>query len=161
MAQKSGETTRWFLWIKRKDITDGDDVLYLRRWILGSIFGYRLMLHKIVRADHDRCHHDHPWGFFGFILKGGYIEEVPITKGDIENVRLREVKQWRFLNRLNPDFTHRIKSLLNGDSWTLLINTPTRRGWGFYTPEGWLGWKDFLKVNPLTRVLWCGTDDEE
>jgi hypothetical protein len=161
MAQKSGETKRVFLWIKRKDITDGDDVLYLRRWILAKAFGWKFMLHKIVRADHDRCHHDHPWGFFGFILKGGYTEELPITPGNVEDTQIRVVKPWRFINRMNPLFTHRIRSLLNGPSWTLLISTPVRRGWGFFTPEGWLHWKDFLKVNPLTRVLWCGTDDDE
>jgi len=166
MAQNSGEVTRWFLWIKRKDITDGDDVLYLRRWILASLFGWKLYLHRIVRADHDRCHHDHPWGFFGFILKGGYVEEIPVHENgfsatdDVSNVKERIVKPRRFINRLSPKFTHRIKRLLNGDSWTLLIRTPTTRMWGFFTPEGWLSWKEFLKVNPVTRVLWCGTDDE-
>ena len=161
MAQNSGEITSWFLWIKRKDITDGKDILYLRRWILASLFGWKIYLHKIVRADHDRCLHDHPFGFFGIILKGGYIEDLPVGKaGDTSDIIRRTNKPFTFINRLGPGFTHRIHKLLNGNSWTLLIRTPTNRRWGFFTPEGWMHWKDFLKVNPLTRVLWCGTDDE-
>ena len=167
MIAQSGKIDRWFLWIRRKDITDGQGVLYLRRWILFSFFGYKLMLHKIVRADHDRCLHDHPWGFFGFILKGGYVEDVPTsnpyssTSNIIHWTGRRTVKPLRFINRLNPHFTHRIHRLLNGPSWTILVRTPSVREWGFYTPEGWLHWRKFLGLKQETRVAWCGTDENE
>lgn len=151
----SGVTKRIFFWILRKDITDGQGVLYLRRWILTPrIFGYQIFLHKIVRPDHDRCLHDHPWGFFGIVLSGGYTEDLP---GGIR----RTNKPGRFINRWSPNFTHRIHSLLNGKaSWTLLIRGPYRRSWGFYTPRGWMGWKAFLSLAEKTRVLWCGTDNK-
>lgn len=158
MAQNSGTYSKWFLWIQRKDITDGEDILYLRRWILASLFGWKIYLHKIVRADHDRCLHDHPFGFLGIILKGGYVEEILDKKYGITS---RVNKPFSIINRLGPGFTHRIQRLLNGNSWTLLIRTRTTRKWGFFTPEGWMHWKEFVKVNPITRVLWCGTDDKE
>lgn len=149
---KSGESS-YFLWIRRKDIRDGQGVLYLRRWILASLFGYRLMLHKIVRADHDRCLHDHPWGFIGIILKGGYTEQLP-------NNVFRTNKAPCFINRWNPTFTHRIDKLLAPSSWTLLITGPYRKTWGFFTPKGWMEWKEFLGLKEKTRVMWCGTDKD-
>ncbi len=161
MAQQSGTYSRWFLWMKRKDITDGKNILYMRRWILANVFGWKLYVHKIVRADHDRCMHDHPFRFFGFIFKGGYIEDLPDGPWQSGKVIRRTNKPFRFINRTNPKFTHRIHALLDGPSWTILIRTPTNRKWGFYTPNGWMHWKDFVKVNPLTRVLWCGTDDDD
>jgi hypothetical protein len=152
-VEQSGVTKRIFLWVKRKDITDGQGVLYLRRWILTPpIFGYQLFLHQIVRPDHDRCLHDHPWGFIGLILWGGYVE-------DLKDGTRRTNKPWRVINRLNPTFTHRIHSLLNGkSSWTLLVRGPFKREWGFYTPSGWMSWRAFLAIAEKTRVLWCGTE---
>lgn len=149
----SGVTRKVFLWIKRKDITDGNGVLYLRRWILAKLFGWQLFLHQIVRPDHDRCLHDHPWGFIGIILKGGYIEELP-------DGIFRTNKPGRIINRMSANFTHRIHKLLAPASWTLLVRGPYKREWGFFTPKGWLSWKSFLSLAEKTRVLWCGTDNK-
>lgn len=153
VAQNLNRTERWFLWMKRKYIADGTDVIYLKRWIIFSFFGWKVMVHQILQSDHDRCLHDHPWGFFGFILWGGYIEDLP------NGVR-RTNKPFRFINRMNPQFTHRIHRLLKKSSWTILIRTPAVRQWGFYTPEGWLHWRKFLGVAQGKRVAWCGTEQE-
>lgn len=34
-----------------------------------------LYLHNIIRSDDDPDPHDHPWGFTGFIISGGYLDE--------------------------------------------------------------------------------------
>lgn len=63
------------------------DKPYLLRWSLLGVnkkgkprrpFGFTVYLHCFVRSDHD-VHHDHPWNWWSFILKGGYREH---TKGD-------------------------------------------------------------------------------
>jgi hypothetical protein len=71
-------------------------VIYLRRFYLwrskwiGKNWG-DLYLHHIIRSDDDPDPHDHPWGFTGFILAGGYTDEqwrwlppsTPITSLDL------------------------------------------------------------------------------
>jgi hypothetical protein len=34
-------------------------------------------VHRIMRSDHDRCLHDHPWDNLSFVLLGGYWEVLP------------------------------------------------------------------------------------
>lgn len=49
---------------------------YLTRVKFPRVFGKRVMLHKIWRADSDREMHNHPWDHaISIILLGSYIEE--------------------------------------------------------------------------------------
>lgn len=32
-------------------------------------------LHNIIRSDDDPDPHNHPWGFLGFVISGGYVDE--------------------------------------------------------------------------------------
>lgn len=76
---------------------DQATLLYLRRfyvfrakWFgkwaakhLGDIY-----LHHIVRNDDDESPHDHPWGFTGIVLAGGYADECwEWTPGGLEYVQ--------------------------------------------------------------------------
>lgn len=137
--------------ITQRDISDlkGNN-LYLRRWSLWLPFGWSIKLHKIVRTDDDRCEHDHPWDFFRIILWGGYTE--------VRNGFSYILKPWRPWApwRIYPcrsEFKHRIVHLTKGYNWSLVICSPKKRAWGFYTKLGWKYWKDF--VNSSDRIQWC------
>lgn len=43
------------------DITTPYGELYLRRYTLLSLFGFKLMAHHILLPDYARHRHDHPW----------------------------------------------------------------------------------------------------
>ena len=51
------------------------DRLWLRPVEAGAPFAARL--HHILRSDHDRALHDHPWPNASFVLSGGYWEVLP------------------------------------------------------------------------------------
>lgn len=54
----------------------GVPTLYLRRFYLLRTRWFNLFLHYIAMSDDDRFCHDHPWDFWTFILKNGYLEEI-------------------------------------------------------------------------------------
>lgn len=135
--------------IKRLDITDiSQKEVYLRRWSLWLPFGWSLKLHHILRSDSDRCQHDHPWGFWTFILWGGYDELV--GEEQVLNQMRPGMVRWR-----EPNFRHRITVLPRGHAWTLVITRKRNREWGFYTREGWMHWRKFVDAARSARVLWC------
>jgi hypothetical protein len=169
-------TTRELVEIRDED---GDNSVYLRRWILigrrssaGGKDHRALMLHRIMRPDADRCHHDHPWGFWTLILSSGYVEEV--THHDHANPSCpRGGSHWtpdrdysrepctcpKRVNWMRPGtlafrpatYTHRIASLPNGPALTLVLRTPYVRQWGFHTPKGWVYFRDAAGK----LVEWC------
>lgn len=116
------------LLFKRQDIQHLGS-LYLRRWLLTpSVFGWRLMLHKICRPDADRVLHDHPWDFATICLRGGYIEIV----WEIGGERVEILRPWRTRFRAFSH-THRIDAILGGGvAWTLVLHGRRRHRWGFW-----------------------------
>lgn len=130
---------------------------YLIRWSLWLPWGWSLKLHQILRADDDRCVHDHPWVFLRIILWGGY-EEIHATHDGEERVSIR--KPWRpwapwRVYRCPAGFRHRITRLLGKSSWSLVVAGPRFREWGFYTLRGWMAWRQFVDAAWGQRVLWC------
>lgn len=140
--------------ITKRDITNiSGDELYLRRWSLWLPFGWSLKIHKIVRADDDRCQHDHPWNFIRIILWGGYVEERGSKRVTLKP--WRPWAPWRIYPAVGV-FKHRIDRLLNGEfNWSLILCSPKVRSWGFFTREGWIPWKKFVEDVSGKRVLWC------
>lgn len=125
---------------------------YLYRWSLWLPFGWSLKIHKIVRADNDRCEHDHPWWFIRFIIYGGYLEKI---KG-----KLHDRKPWRpwAFWRVYPclsSFQHRIVKLHKKSNWSLVLCGKNRGHWGFVTKKGWIDWKTFLDSAARTVAAWC------
>lgn len=135
----------------------GEEALFLRRWFL---LGWSpsspdqrprrgLYLHCFFRSDKDRWPHDHPWPFRTLVLKGGYVEEtwaVDPTTGK-PGIRCYEAMspfttRWRAAEHL-----HRVHITPGRPSWSLVFTGAKCRSWGFMTDEGWIGWKDFLKVS--------------
>lgn len=149
---ESGETTGL---ITKRTITNLDGSSpYLTRWSLYLPFGVSLKLHKIMRADDDRCHHDHPWWFIRIILAGGYVEEHGKDFKVSHRKPWRPWAPWR-LYYCGAEFRHRIISLPKNVNWTLVVSGSRKREWGFYTKRGWVQWREFVNEVLTTRVLWC------
>lgn len=127
---------------------------YLERWsITIPLLQWTIKLHKICRADDDRCHHDHPWWFIRLILWGGYEETVgenhrPISRRP-GNVSFCPI-----------NFQHRITKLYGDSSWSLVITGSRTKEWGFFTRQGFMQWRTFVDAAKSSRVLWCSDGNQ-
>lgn len=121
---------RWWLFNPYPHGSDGDG----RRWPwLPSV-----RVHHILRADHDRHHHDHPWNARTLILRGYYIEQrgtqrIDRIPGDTA--------------RLNFGEYHRITEVSTGGVWTLFISGKKRGTWGFNVDGNKVPWREYLGLD--------------
>lgn len=131
---------------------DGTELYLTRRWIFGhKTSKWALMLHQMHTPDPDACHHDHPWRFWTLILKGGYVEEITDRDGT-----LHDMVNWPGALRFRPALhAHRIRMLLDGECWTLVLRGPYERSWGFHTEDGWIWWETFIAGRLSKAVAWC------
>ena len=157
-----------YLWVsgmeklgRRRIIMDRENnEPYLERYYLflkdrNEWFPFNIFIHKFLRGDPDNLH-DHPWGFFTFILKGGYWEHMFTDAEKKETKRI-----WRgpgFYQKVKSEHSHRIE-LAEGvePCWTLFIPFKKERTWGF--------WKyclisDLVKSedNPDTLIEWVESE---
>jgi hypothetical protein len=98
-----------------------------------------IRIHHILRADHARDPHNHPWSFRTIILRGWYIER----RDDRYHFRTNGETA-----RLNADGFHHIADVGSGGVWTLFISWRWQHTWGFRTPEGFVPWRDYPDTNP-------------
>lgn len=124
-------------------IDRADNAPYLWRFILLRCPWLSVYLHVFL-GDDEPCHHDHPWPFWSFILWGGYWEFVPLGQlGPFAHPR--EIGRWYWpgsLLRRPAKWRHRIER----GRWTpvtLVITGRKQRSWGFYTPGGWVPWRQY------------------
>jgi len=141
--------------LDHKVITDiNREQAYLERWTLRIPFvGWSIKIHKIMRADDDRCHHDHPWWMLRVILWGGYDE----TTGEDHRKVIRRPGNVSFCKR---NFQHRITRLHGECSWSLVITGKSSGKWGFFTKQGFMYWRDFVDAARSRRILWCNDGTE-
>lgn len=129
--------------MKLKILSDYCGRPFLARLTILTLFGCSLKLHIFIRSDADAELHDHPWGFWTFVLCGGYHEVTPdgvITRKPW-NLSYRPAK-WRHRVAL------RIKDLGHGRTEeihcaTLLLTTPVKRDWGFWRDGKFIPWREF------------------
>lgn len=146
-------------------IRDADDSAYLVRYFIwkpkNKNWG-RIYLHHILRSDHDRALHDHPWIFRSFILKGGY-REVTTAQNVVENVEIARPnpQKWDFINwpkdrqhvaakfkagqylKRPANWKHRLELLDGKTAWTLVFIGAKARDWGFYPNGKFCWWKKY------------------
>jgi hypothetical protein len=121
---------------------------YLKRWVLNAgIFAIRL--HHWMGSDDPRTLHDHAWGFWTFVLKGGYTdisEPFPADPSDPDRQAHRVHQHLgRFSLKYRPAHHKHTVQTDPGGAWTLLLNGRHIRTWGFY-PDG-----KFMKVREYFR----------
>lgn len=150
---------------------------YLTRVKFPRVFGMRIMLHKIWRADSDREMHNHPWDkAFSFILLGSYMEErLDLTSEMIydaiysnrpgsvgfslvkpEPVRITSHVKW--FNEIRKEDFHKITSI-DGPLWTIFVagkRTPDKDGndWGFLNEETreLIPWQKYIAKTGSTKT---------
>lgn len=122
---------------------------YAERWILN--FGiFTIRLHHWMKSDDLRHHHNHPWWFITWVVKGHYEDIIPgdtPTNGTIrvlEHVDGIETRSsYNYTSNLNTEamttgkiryrpanHTHKVKVLRS--TWTLLLTGPNVHKWGFF-----------------------------
>jgi hypothetical protein len=93
-----------------------------------QLCGIAVRVHRILRSDHGRDPHDHPWPYLTIVLFGGYWEE----RYDDEGMCISQ--RWHgpgsILYRPAGSW-HRLDLPPGKDCWTLFITGPYRQGWGF------------------------------
>jgi hypothetical protein len=114
---------------------DGRCSTYMYRWTIWRFGDRKLYLHHFVGSDWTRDLHDHPKRFLSFGLWGSYIEETP------QGERLWSALGFGPFRRLT---SNRLRST---NCWTLVFVLKTVRRWGFYSSEGWIPWKRYLKTH--------------
>lgn len=119
-------------------------------------------IHHILRADHARDPHNHPWPFRTIILRGGYIEERfydevddAYADGAQSAIRThydraigRHDRRAGDTSRLDANRFHHIWQVTPGGVWTLFISWNWRHVWGFDTDRGFVEWQDYPDANP-------------
>ena len=125
-----------------------EDQPYLERYYMflkdRKHFPFNVFLHHFLRSDPDDVH-DHPWGYFTIILKGGYWEWTPIF--DAQGKQIAETCAWRRPGhfRFSPARSfHRIELDPKVDCWTLFCPGPQKRDWGFMVRGQWIQWQQYL-----------------
>jgi hypothetical protein len=121
---------------------------YLVRW---SLFSW-LKVHRILREDVGRDLHDHPWRFVSIVLWGWYDEEIPYAQaypgrpiscpGPYSDATV--VRRVRWFNFKRPEGQHRIVKV-SKRCWTLVVNGPHVRTWGFHTAQGFVPWFTYFE----------------
>lgn len=132
-----------------------DGQVYLDRWGIENKRIGGVFLHRMTAPDPGRDHHDHPWWFGSWVLKGGYNQEKADSRrpSDEWYVSIRHRWSW---GTIRLDQRHRIYHLHSVPTWTLVIHGPTRRGWGFFLNNGWMPWRIYDRdVRAERRDLWA------
>lgn len=115
-------------------------------------------IHYIQSSDDDRAFHDHPWPFITIILRGGYSELRPKTRGapcnDAIHTRIGGQYQWAtireyvagaILRRKATDW-HALQLPPGGEAVTLFIEFPKVQSWGFLWKGAKVYYRDFERM---------------
>lgn len=117
--------------------------------------GHGARIHHILRSDDDRHLHDHPWSSTSIVLIGGYLEVMPTDPHQEPAADEKPggtVAVWRSPGDVvHRDATsrHRLIIPANTTAWSLFLMGDYEQGWGFYTPNGKVPWREYLGMAPL------------
>jgi hypothetical protein len=147
--------SRWGFWETFVIGKQGNPMMKRLRMIQTPWFG--VYLHFIYREDLDPVPHDHPWNFWRFVLRGGYVEYY-LEDPERGVGRLRSPGRWKW-SRVPIVHAHRITAVLPG-TISLVVVGPKVRHWGFWGPEAlesgarrtWVDWRDALGLRPTEGV---------
>lgn len=150
---------------KKTVIHDGTGSPYLIRWTLLACGRFSIKLHKILRSDHDRDLHTHPWRFKSIILRGGYYEHVPTRMPPVFTPNGDTITNYRWhgagdVIEHDANDPHRLVIPPGrGPTWTLVFCGPTVCDWGFWiknqaTGEAqWIDWRTYLGMEAVHEYL--------
>ena len=110
---------------------------YMERFWIFQTRWLSARLHRILRSDHDRDLHDHPWDYATVILRGGYWEVTDAGK--------RWYGPGSILLR-RATHLHRLILPSGAPATTLFVHRRKSREWGFRTDTGWVGWRAYTEA---------------
>lgn len=105
-------------------------------------------LHHLISSDRDEALHCHPFQNISLIQAGGAWEITPKSQDQPPSMDSTHFnKVW-----LSPGMAvyrkatdrHRLLLEDGGDMWSIFVIGPWERDWGFWTPEGWVFWREYL-----------------
>lgn len=92
-------------------------------------------IHHICRPDLDRDLHDHPWNARTIVLRGWYVEQLPLDAArgmPSASGHCRWcVRSRGDTGRLMYGEYHRIDTISNGGVWTLFLTWRFQGDWGY------------------------------
>jgi hypothetical protein len=109
-------------WDEWRGSNDGRPSMLIKR--LFEWRGWRLDLHKFIRADDLTCFHTHPATAIRIILWGGYTEEIDTR---IPGRVLYDYRRLMpgYIGIVRPELCHRVHELRNGhSSYSLWLRGP-------------------------------------
>jgi hypothetical protein len=139
-------------WKRSPDFIIGspDRPYLLRWWLIPRNRFFNVYLHKIMRDDDDRALHDHPWANLSIILSGGYLEWRSHAWDKYMDVVWRGRGSIVFRRATDA---HRLSLGADGTPcWSLFITGPRVREWGFWCPQGWRVWHEFVDAKDSGQV---------
>lgn len=126
---------------------------YMMRWFIVPRNPWiNIYLHKFMRDDDDRALHDHPWWFVSVMLWGRYLETREVCRKGMAfwmYVKEEAVRKTPSIAYRKATDRHRVTLAKDADGkplpcWTLVITGPRVRTWGFWCPQGFVKWSDFV-----------------
>lgn len=157
---------RWLLYYHafarpHRHLHDKDGSLYMGRWhvidedtlagrILELLTGYAsARMHLIMRADHDRELHNHPFDYRTFIVRGWYHE---VEQFGLYGAPVRAHHVAGDTATGSADKFHRISEVSDGGVMTLFFMTRNRGEWGFNVDSHFVNSTRYLLRNGYTRT---------
>lgn len=128
---------------KPDKVIGGEDDPYLRRWYCIRTPWFQVLLHQFLRSDDDRALHDHPWRSASLILRGQYVEVLPVNRNEPSGATVRKLRRPLRVYRRSAEDAHRVELIDCRPVWTLFFTGPYERSWGFWCRWGWRHWREF------------------
>lgn len=119
-----------------KEIKSKEGVLHFQRYELFKTPWFICYLHKIYEGDKDLHLHNHPWNFFGLIIKGSYTEER-------ENKLV--TKKIGSIGYGGASYFHKIKEVIDPTISLFFVSTKTHE-WGYKTETGFVQNETYRKL---------------
>lgn len=150
----------WGLRKREPDFVIGSkDDPYMRRWfILPRNRWFNIYLHNMKKSDYDRALHDHPSWNVSIVLKGGYLEHVPgqgFGGKPLPAPHNRHNAFWRGAGSIvfrRAKSLHRLDLQSGQEAWSLFINGPKSRIWGFACTKGWVPFHEMVETKDGVSV---------
>lgn len=136
----------WWTWSDIPSTVHQGEV-YLRRLRIFQTPWFSLYVHWIFEEDTDRDPHDHPWVFWSWVVKGGYVEEITgqFSSGLYYSEPPRVHRRWS-LHKMPFDKAHKIVSVLPG-TVSVIVTGRRRRSFRFWTPERQVPWDEYDRLS--------------
>jgi|SRR5579885_579264 len=134
-----------------REIVSKEGVVHFRRYRLLQTPWFAIYIHRILKSDGDKHMHDHPWGFFSFILEGAYKEITCFAP----NFNIHDPHEFVYysgsLVHHTAEDCHKL-TLLSESVLTLVFAYGKRRVWGYQTEQGWIDFQSYRKLKNEGKI---------